>query len=100
MIHNVEIRQPIPVEEAVKKVMEHRKQGEAETISFDDCDGRRLAEPIIANHNIPSFDKSPYDGFAFKAAQTKNASIDNPVHFRSEERRVGKECIYRWSTEH
>ena len=81
MIHNVEIRQPIPVEEAVKKVMEHRKQGEAETISFDDCDGRRLAEPIIANHNIPSFDKSPYDGFAFKAAQTKNASIDNPVHF-------------------
>ena len=81
MIQDVEIRQPITVEEAVKKVMAHRKQGEIEVVSFYDCDGRRLAEPIIANHNIPSFDKSPYDGFAFKAELTQGASLDEPVHF-------------------
>src|SRR5690625_3403637 len=81
MTHDAEIRQPIPVEEAIQKVMKHQKQGSIETIDFHNCDQRRLAEPIIANHNIPSFDKSPYDGFAFKAEQTKGASFANPVHF-------------------
>lgn len=82
MIKNsVDIRQPIPVEEAVKKVMAHQKQGVVEVVSFDDCDGRWLAEPIIANHNIPSFDKSPYDGFAFKAELTNDATKDEPISF-------------------
>src|SRR5690625_870091 len=80
MIQNVDIRQPIPVEEAVKRVMANKRQGEVEVVPFAECDERRLAEPIIANHNIPSFDKSPYDGFAFKAELTKNASLDNPIH--------------------
>ena len=31
--------------------------------------GRILAEPIIAKHDVPSFDRSPYDGFAVRAAR-------------------------------
>lgn len=81
MKQSVDIREPISVEEAISRVMDHRKDGEVEVIPFATCDGRRLAEPIIANHNIPSFDKSPYDGFAFQAELTENASAKQPVYF-------------------
>ncbi|HLR41576.1 MAG TPA: gephyrin-like molybdotransferase Glp [Virgibacillus sp.] len=77
----VEIRNPIPVSEAIEKVMAYSLQGQKETISFHACDNRRLAEPIIATNHIPSFDKSPYDGFAFRSADTTKASSDNPVKF-------------------
>lgn len=74
----VEIRKPIQIEDAVQRVMKYAKLGEKETVSFDDCENRRLAEPIVAKHNIPSFDKSPYDGFALRASDTTYASPDNP----------------------
>src|SRR5699024_6989354 len=41
----------------------------------------RLAVPIIATNHVPSFDKSPYDGFALRAVDTENASLKNPVEF-------------------
>lgn len=77
----VEMRKPIPVSEAVQKVMNYRIQGNKEKVSIHDCDSRRLAEPIIANNNIPLFDKSPYDGFALRSVDTTDASRDNPVEF-------------------
>ncbi|HLQ74023.1 MAG TPA: gephyrin-like molybdotransferase Glp [Bacillota bacterium] len=78
----IEIRKPIEVAEAVKRVMKHSKIGEVETIDFHDCDNRRLAEPIVAEHNIPTFDKSPYDGFALRSQDTEQASEDNPVELQ------------------
>lgn len=72
----VEIRTPIPVHEAVEKVMNYRSVGEKETVDFNDCDNRRLAEPIIATSHIPPFDRSPYDGFALRSVDTKeNTSV-------------------------
>ncbi|UMZ73198.1 molybdopterin molybdotransferase MoeA [Natranaerofaba carboxydovora] len=40
-----------------------------------------LANDLIAKENIPSFERSPYDGYAFRAEETKNASKDSPVIF-------------------
>ena len=77
----VEIRKPLPVGEAVQKVMNYRFAGKKEKISIHDSDFRRLAEPIIATNNVPSFDKSPYDGFALRSVDTENASRDNPIEF-------------------
>lgn len=77
----VEMRKPIPVEQAVEEVMNYRWLGKKEKISFHDCDNRRLAEPIIATNNVPSFDKSPYDGFALRSVDTADASIHTPVEF-------------------
>lgn len=77
----VEIREPIPVKEAIKRVMEYSRLGEIETISFHNCDQRRLAEPIIATNDIPSFDKSPYDGYALRSEDTIFASPDHPITF-------------------
>ena len=41
--------------------------------------GRVLARDLIAAENIPPFDRSPYDGYAFRAADTEGASREHPV---------------------
>ncbi|MDO5027736.1 MAG: molybdopterin molybdotransferase MoeA [Bacillota bacterium] len=43
--------------------------------------GRILAEDVVARIDVPSFDKSPYDGYALKAENTKGASKDQPIAF-------------------
>lgn len=75
------LRKPITVEEAVELVYNHRISGEKESLSITECDNRRLAEPIIATNDVPSFEKSPYDGFAFRSDDTKNINGDNVVTF-------------------
>ena len=53
-----------------------------ESVSLPACAGRVLAEDLIALEDIPPFDRSPYDGYAFRAADTVNASPDSPVTLR------------------
>ena len=77
----VEMRTPILVAEAVSLVMEHVHVTGMETIPLEYTYGRILAEPIIAKHDVPSFDRSPYDGFAVRAEDTAGASGDNRIAF-------------------
>lgn len=44
--------------------------------------GRILARDITAKDSIPPFDRSPYDGYAFRAADTAQASPETPVTLR------------------
>lgn len=80
------MRKPVPVTEAVERVMRHANTGEAEIIDFMNAGGRRLAEPLVATNEVPSFDKSPYDGFAFRSSDTAGASKENPIRFEVMER--------------
>lgn len=77
-----EFRKPIQIKEAVERVMEYRIEGESETISIQDCEGRYLAEDVIASHPVPPFNKAPYDGYAIRSEDTSNASLQNPVKFK------------------
>lgn len=77
----MERRQPIPVEEAVKKVHQFQKHGQVEWVPLKNSLGRWLAEDILADHDVPAFDRSPYDGFALRAEDTKDASSEHPVEF-------------------
>ncbi|GGE50690.1 molybdopterin molybdenumtransferase MoeA [Pullulanibacillus camelliae] len=77
----VERRQPILVSEAVSRVMHYAKHGTKETVSITEASGRYLAEDLIAAHDVPSFDRSPYDGFALRSVDTQEASFDHPVTF-------------------
>ncbi|MYL34772.1 molybdopterin molybdenumtransferase MoeA [Pontibacillus yanchengensis] len=77
----IEKRTPIKVTEAVNRVMAYAREHTYEIVSIEESDGRVLAEDIFANQPIPPFDKSPYDGFAFKAADTNQASQDYAVSF-------------------
>ena len=53
-----------------------------EEAPLSECGGRILARDLIAAENIPPFDRSPYDGYAFRAADTASASRQTPVVLR------------------
>ncbi|MFJ8354267.1 gephyrin-like molybdotransferase Glp [Bacillus paramycoides] len=77
----VEKRIPIPVAEAVTRVMEYAHRGETEKVSLIESYGRILGEDVVADHDVPHFDRSPYDGFAIRAEDTKEARSSNPIQF-------------------
>ncbi|MFY4777020.1 gephyrin-like molybdotransferase Glp [Metabacillus sp. RGM 3146] len=78
----LERRRPIPVEEAVERVIGYKKQGETEKVLILEAYGRTLGEDVAATHHVPPFDRSPYDGFAIRAQDSSNASSEEPVHFK------------------
>ena len=53
--------------EARNIIIEHAVPVSSEKISLSESAGRVSAEDITAKINVPSFDRSPYDGFAFMA---------------------------------
>ncbi len=77
----LERRIPIPVAEAVTRIMNFASTGQTEYVSINESFGRYLSEDIKATNNVPHFDKAPYDGFAVRTIDTKEASKDNPVEF-------------------
>ena len=73
------MRQNIPLEQA-QSILEACVQPIGkETVRLNEALGRVLAEEIVANEDIPPFDRSPFDGYAFRAADTQTASLTNPV---------------------
>ena len=54
---------------------------QTERVALANSAGRVLAKDLIAAENIPPFDRSPYDGYAFRAADTQEASKEHPVTF-------------------
>lgn len=53
-----------------------------EWVALSESGGRILARDFIAAENIPPFDRSPYDGYALRAADTLCASKETPVTLR------------------
>lgn len=78
----LEKRNPIPVGEAVRRVMEFAFEEKKEVVPLTKAHGRFLAEDIAADIDVPAFDRSPYDGFAIRSIDSKGASRDNPVIFK------------------
>ncbi|MCQ6525066.1 MULTISPECIES: molybdopterin molybdotransferase MoeA [Bacillus] len=77
----VEKRIPIQVADAVERVMEYAKFGEVEEVSITESYGRILGEDVVSDHDVPHFDRSPYDGFAIRAEDTKEANQENAIEF-------------------
>ena len=65
--------------EAAGQLAERVLQTETEMIGLEEAFGRILGEDITAQENVPSFDRSPYDGYAFRALDTNEASEEHPV---------------------
>ncbi|MBL7044693.1 MAG: molybdopterin biosynthesis protein, partial [Pirellulaceae bacterium] len=49
-----------------------------QSISLDDALGRILSRDVVATVDVPSFDRSNYDGFAVRAADTFGAAEEEP----------------------
>ena len=65
-------------------LLERVKPVETERVSLDrEClAGTVLAEEVTASRDVPPFDRSPFDGYAFRAADTAGADREHPVTLR------------------
>ncbi len=72
-------RNAISIGEAVQKVMSDIEKGGTEKVTLVEASDRYLAEDIVANQDVPAFDRSLYDGYAIRSEDTKNATNAYPV---------------------
>jgi molybdopterin molybdotransferase len=62
----------IPVAEAIRIIKEHTAPLPTETTALADALDRFLAEAIIADSDLPPFDRSQMDGYAVRADDVRN----------------------------
>jgi len=62
---------------------------DVELLPVEDCDGRVIAENMIANINVPHYRRAAMDGFAARASDTLGAGRSSPVVLKLGER-IGK----------
>src|SRR5258708_21349545 len=62
----------IPVSEAIQIVLQRTRELEVESVALGEAIGRVLAEDIIADSDLPPFDRAQMDGFAVRAADVTN----------------------------
>ncbi|KZE15163.1 molybdopterin molybdotransferase MoeA [Priestia aryabhattai] len=77
----LESRTPISIPEAIEKIMTYKRKGSIERVSITESYGRYLGEDIIADQNVPHFNKSLYDGFAVRAQDCVEVSNEHSVEF-------------------
>ncbi|MDO5545416.1 MAG: molybdopterin molybdotransferase MoeA [Eubacteriales bacterium] len=68
--------------EARSRMLERVFPVDTEQVSLSRLPGRILARDVSARESIPPFDRSPYDGYAFRAGDTVQASQGSPVTLR------------------
>jgi len=73
------MRKAISVREATRLVLDHVHVMPTEKIPLMHSIGRTLAVELVAPQPMPHFRRSGMDGFAVRAADTKQASIGTPV---------------------
>ncbi|MHC4821358.1 MAG: MoeA family protein, partial [Planctomycetota bacterium] len=53
----------LPLEDALERILRHGRPRPSR-VALDACDGLRLAEDIVADRDLPPFDRSTLDGYA------------------------------------
>lgn len=64
-----------------------------ELLPVEDCDGRIIAENIIANKDVPHYRRAAMDGFAVRASDTLGAGRSSPVVLKLGERIEKGTCV-------
>ena len=68
--------------EARDLLLDTARPAETETCPLDACAGRVLGFELRAAEDVPPFDRSAYDGYAFRSADLAEASKERPVTLR------------------
>ena len=68
--------------EARSLLLEQVQPVDREYAALDACAGRALAYDLKAGEDVPPFDRSAYDGYAFRAEDTEQASEAHPAVLR------------------
>lgn len=70
----------VELEKAIELIEKHIKEiNQLEYVDALDAGGMLLAKDLYAPLNIPPFNRSPLDGYALIAEDTKGASLDNGI---------------------
>ncbi|CAN5752712.1 molybdopterin molybdotransferase MoeA [soil metagenome] len=69
----------ITVAQAIQIVKEQTKPLSSVRVELEDALDRFLAEDIIADSDLPPFDRSQMDGYAVRAADIQNAPVRLPI---------------------
>jgi len=72
----------IELEEAQEILLGTVKKLKVESDVLENTCGKVLAEDVYAPLNVPGFPRSPFDGFALRAWDTKGASPQKPVKIK------------------
>lgn len=75
-IHKIEL------EEALRLLSELEVSPLTENVPLFEAQGRVLARDMSAVIDVPPFDRSPYDGYAFRGEDTAGATRENPAVLR------------------
>jgi molybdopterin molybdotransferase len=62
----------IPIREAIRIVLQQTSRLEVESVALGDALGRILAQDVIADSDLPPFDRAQMDGYAVRAADVSN----------------------------
>lgn len=62
----------ISLEKAQQLVLDLTQTMGSEKVDLQESRGRVMAEPVVARLNVPPFDRSAFDGYAFRAEDTRN----------------------------
>src|SRR5688572_31113584 len=65
----------ISVAEAIQIVRQQTPKLESEKVDLPDALGRVLAQNVVADSDLPPFDRSQMDGYAVRAEETTNAPV-------------------------
>jgi molybdopterin molybdotransferase len=69
----------LSVAEARARILEHFGPLGTESIALAECAGRVLAEPVVAEHDLPPFANSSMDGYAVRSGEVASATAERPV---------------------
>ncbi len=71
----------IPIADALNLVLEKfgGKTGQVEPVGLDQALGRFLGEDIVAQEDLPAFDRSTVDGFAVRSSDLRGCSDSIPA---------------------
>jgi len=71
----------IPIADALSLVLEKfgGKTGQVESVGLDQALGRYLGADIVAQEDVPAFDRSTVDGFAVRSADLRGCSDSIPA---------------------
>ena len=75
----MDMRQEIELEEALRIQENSLKTMQTEWIPLEKARGRRLSQDLFAAISQPPFPRSPYDGYALRSDDTKNADRGHGV---------------------
>ena len=75
----MDMRQEIELEEALRIQENSLKSMQTEWIPLEKARGRRLSQDLFSAISQPPFPRSPYDGYALRSDDIKNADRDHGV---------------------